>query len=255
VTFPQINQPLASSTKPMERTMLNYRQLEQQLSSDLGLTRRPIAIAIREAPPPGVDKFEGTAPAGCSFWRMASEGRTFFTVPSDHYNCAIGSYTHNIPLPAERAKELEETLGFMAGIGYVRMEEVPRIPVLPRTPGAVVYAPLGDTPVDPDVVLFWGPASRVMLLQEAATRAGVAAGLNTLGRPTCMAVPAALALGMVASTGCVGNRVYTGLDEGELYLAIPARDLTKVAETAGTIKSANATLMEYHQARLAQLTA
>ena len=234
--------------------MTDYRVLEQQLSSDLGLTRRPIAIAFRDSPPSGVAKFTGTAPSGCSFWRVASEGRTFFTVPSDHYNCPIGSYTHNIPLPPERARELEETLGFMAGIGYVRMEEIPGIPVLPKTPGAVVYAPLGETPVDPDVVLFWGPAARVMLLQEAAMRAGVAASLNMLGRPTCMALPAALAHGMVASTGCVGNRVYTGVEEGELYAAVPAKDLAKLAEAAGTISSANATLMEYHQARRRQLT-
>ena len=233
--------------------MTDYRRLEQQLSSDLGLTRRPIAIAFRDAPPPGVSPFAGTAPSGCTFWRLASEGRTFFTVPSDHYNCAIGSYTHNIPLPAERAKELEDTLGFMTGIGYVRMEEVPGIPVLPKTPGAVVYAPLGDTPVDPDVVLFSGPAARVMLLQEAAARAGVASSLNTLGRPTCMALPAALAFGMVASTGCVGNRVYTGVGEGELYAAVPGKDLVKLAETAGTISAANATLLEYHQGRRQQL--
>ena len=79
--------------------MTNYRQLEQQFSSDLGLTRRPIAIAIRETPPPGIAKFSGTAPSGCSFWRMASEGRTFFTVPSDHYNCAIGSLHPQHPSP------------------------------------------------------------------------------------------------------------------------------------------------------------
>jgi uncharacterized protein (DUF169 family) len=143
----------------------------------------------------------------------------------------------------------------MTDIGYVRMEEVPGIPVLPTTPGAVVYAPLGDTPVDPDVVLFWGPASRVMLLQEAAIRAGVASGLNTFGRPTCMAVPAACAGGMVASTGCVGNRVYTGAEEGEMYAAVPGRDLARLAETTGTIRSANAQLLEYHQARRTQLTA
>ena len=234
--------------------MINYRQLEQQFASDLGLVRRPIAMAMSATPPAGVAKFEGTVPAGCAFWRMASEGRTFFTVPSDHYNCAIGSYTHGIPLPPDRAKELDATLSFMTGIGYLRMEEVPDIPVLPTTPGAVVYAPLGDTPVDPDVVLFWGPASRVMLLQEAAIRAGVS-GLNTFGRPTCMAVPAALALGMVASTGCVGNRVYTGADEGEMYAAVPGKDLTRLAETTSTIKSANVQLMEYHQARRTQLTA
>jgi uncharacterized protein (DUF169 family) len=234
--------------------MTDYRRIEQQLTSDLGLTRRPIAVAFRDAPPPGVSRFIGTAPSGCTFWRLAEEGRTFYTVPRDHYNCAIGSYTHNMPLPPERAKELEDTLGFMVSIGYVRMEEVPGIPVLPRTPAAVVYAPLGDTPVDPDVVLFWGPAARVMLLQEAAVRAGVAANLNTLGRPTCMALPAALAHGMVASTGCVGNRVYTGVEEGDLYAALPGKDLATVAEAAGTISSANAKLMEYHQARREQLT-
>ena len=87
--------------------MTDYRRIEQQLSSDLGLTRRPIAIAFRDTPPPGVSKFTGTAPSGCSFWRLASEGRTFYTVPSDHYNCPIGAYTHNIPLPPARAKELE----------------------------------------------------------------------------------------------------------------------------------------------------
>jgi uncharacterized protein (DUF169 family) len=142
----------------------------------------------------------------------------------------------------------------MVDIGYVRMEEVPGIPRLPKPPGAVVYAPLGDTPVEPDVVLFWGPAARIMLLQEAAMRAGVAASLDMLGRPTCMALPAALAHGMVASTGCVGNRVYTGAEEGELYAAVPGKDLARLAEMAGTINSANARLTEYHQARRQQLT-
>jgi uncharacterized protein (DUF169 family) len=234
--------------------MTNYRALERQLASDLGLTRRPVAVAFRDAPPPGVAPFKGSVPSGCSFWRLAAAGATFFTVPSDHYNCPIGAYTHNIPLPASRARELEDTLGLMAGIGYVRMEEVPGIPVLPKSPGAVVYAPLGDTPVDPDVVVFSGPAARVMLLQEAAMRAGIASGLNTLGRPTCMALPAALAHGMVASTGCVGNRVYTGVAEGDLYAVVPGKDLAKLAGTTATISSANAQLFEYHQGRRQQLT-
>lgn len=235
--------------------MTDYRRLERQLSSDIGLTRRPVAVSFRDSPPPDVPAFKGTAPSGCTFWRLAAEGATFYTVPADHYNCPIGAYTHNIPLPPARARELEDTLGFMAGIGYVRMEEVPGIPVLPKLPGAVVYAPLGDTPVDPDVVLFSGPAARVMLLQEAATRAGVASSLTTLGRPTCMALPAALAGGMVASTGCVGNRVYTAVAEGDLYAAVPGRDLAKLAEATATISTANAKLLEYHQARRQELSA
>ncbi|MBI1989073.1 MAG: DUF169 domain-containing protein [Betaproteobacteria bacterium] len=220
----------------------------------LGLKLEPVAIAFLEAPPPHVPRVGVVEPAGCAYWRSAAEGKVFYTEASDHYHCPIGAYTHHIALPPERAKELEETLGFMAGIGYVRMEEVPGIPVLPATPAAVIYAPLGDTPVDPDVVLFWGPASSVMLLQEAAIHAGVAASLNTLGRPTCMALPAALAHGIVASTGCVGNRVYTRVQDGELYAAVPGRDVAKLADSVATVRSANASLLEYHEARRQQLT-
>jgi uncharacterized protein (DUF169 family) len=233
--------------------MKDYRMIEQRRA--FGLPRRPVAVAFRETPPVGVSKFTGTEPSGCSFWRLAAGGRTFYTVPADHYNCSIGSYTHNIPLPQDRTSELDQTLSLMAGIGYVKMEEVPRIPQLPRTPGVVVYAPLADSPVDPDVVLFAGRPGRVMLLQEAAVRAGVGAQIPIplFGRPTCLALSVALAHGVVASTGCIGNRVYTDLGEDELYVALPGKDLGRIAEEAQTIASANAQLSEYHRARRAAL--
>ena len=83
----------------------------------------------------------------------------------------------------------------MTDIGYIKMEEVPGILQLAKTPGAVVYSPLGETPVDPDVVIFAGPAAQIMLLQEAAHRAGRTPQSPMLGRPTCMAIPAAMARG------------------------------------------------------------
>ena len=227
----------------------DYRALEAQLTAQLDTTRRPIAIAFREAPPAGVAKYGGSQPSGCSFWRLAGEGRVFYTVPDDHANCAIGAHTHAMPLPAGRAAELEQTLTFMTGLGYVRMEEIPGIPQLPETPGAVVYAPLADTPVDPDVVLVSGRPGRVMLLQEAALRAGLVAPMALLARPTCMALPAALAQGVLVSTACVGNRVYTDLGDDELYLAIPGRALAPLVAELATIASANATLRDYHAKR------
>jgi uncharacterized protein (DUF169 family) len=229
--------------------MADYRIIEQRLSEVLGLQRRPVAVTFRETPPAGVSKFTGMEPSGCSFWRIAAGGRTFYTVPSDHYNCPIGSYTHHLPLPQDRTQELDQTLSFMAGIGYIRMEEVPSIPRLPQPPGVVIYAPLGDTPVEPDVVLFTGRPGRVMLLQEAALRAGVGAQVSLFGRPTCMVLPAALAHGVVASTGCIGNRVYTDVGEDELYVAVLGRDLPRIAEEAQTITAANAKLSEYHRGR------
>lgn len=232
----------------------NYRSLEQQLSTAVGLARHPVAIAFLDAPPAGVSRFTGSMPSGCSFWRLASDGHVFVTVPGDHYNCPIGSYTHNIPLPPDRAKELDETFGLMADIGYVRMEEVPDIPVLPKSPAFVIYAPLGETPVDPDVVIFQGSAASLMLLHEIAISAGAAANFSTLGRPTCTVVPAALGGGMVLSSGCIGSRVYTDLGEGELYAAVAGKELPKLAAKAHTIAAANAKLQEYHRARRQQLT-
>ena len=120
-------------------------------------------------------------------------------MPSDHLNCPIGSYTHAIDLPPERAGELEQTFALMTSVGYVRMEEVPAIPRLPRTPAFTYYAPLAATVVDPDVVIFAGRPGRLMRLQEASARAGAASQLPLLGRPTCMALPAAMTHGSVVS--------------------------------------------------------
>ena len=229
--------------------MADFNRAEQQLTEFFQLEHRPVAITFRDAPPPGVTKFTGTEPSGCSFWRLAGQGRVFYTVPSDHYNCPIGSYTHNIALSGDRAHELDDVLGFMTNIGYVRMEEVPRIPRLARTPEVIVYAPLGATPVDPDVVLFRGRPGQLMLLQEGAIRAGVSGQLTTLPRPTCMAIPAALTLGMVGSTACIGNRVYTDIDDSDLYVAIRGTDLLRIVAEAQTIATANANLLQYHRER------
>jgi len=229
--------------------MAAWSEIEQELTSRLGIARRPVAVAFRDTAPAGVGRFEGMQPSGCSFWRLAGDGRVFYTVPSDHHNCPIGSYTHGIDLPAGRAAELEQTLGLMSSLGYVRMEEVPGIPRLSRAPGVVVYAPLGDTPVDPDVVMVAGRPGRVMLLLEAAGRAGVAAQPSMMGRPTCMALPAALGGGTTASTACIGNRVYTDLGDDELYVMVPGRDLARVVDALGTIVAANDTLAGYHRGR------
>ena len=105
--------------------MTDYAQIERRLTDVLRLSRRPVAIAFRDTPPEGVLQLSGSQPSGCSFWRLAAGGQAFYTVPSDHYNCPVGSYTHNIALPPEREAELNGTLGLMVDIGYIKMEEVP----------------------------------------------------------------------------------------------------------------------------------
>jgi uncharacterized protein (DUF169 family) len=234
--------------------MTDYSKLEEVLMRGLGIEQRPVAITFLNAPPEGVEKFTGSVPSSCTFWRLAAEGRTFYTVTVDHFNCPIGSYTHNAPLPAEREPELMQVLSLMGELGYVRMEEIPGVFRLPTTPAAVVYGPLGATPVDPSVVLFRGRPGRIMRLTEAALRAGVMSTLPLLARPTCMALPAALANGAVASAGCIGNRTYTDIGDDELYIAAPGHAIERLAAEVATIANANEKLAEYHQGRRQTLT-
>jgi uncharacterized protein (DUF169 family) len=240
-------------SEPLERTGTDWRRLEQRLHAVLALPRRPVAVAFCDAPPPGVAPFQGREPAGCGFWRRAAQGHVFYTVPADHYHCAIGSYTHRFSPPPEQRAAFEQTVGLMVASGYLRPEELSQILQLPHTPGVVVYAPLGATPVAPDVVLLAGRPGRLMLVCEAAQRVGAAAPLPLLGRPTCMALPAALAQGTVMSLGCIGNRIYTDLGEDELYVAIPGQALPRVVDALAEVVAANTQLADYHRQRRQQL--
>jgi uncharacterized protein (DUF169 family) len=142
-----------------------------------------------------------------------------------------------------------DTLSFMSDIGYIRMEEVGKIPTLPRQPNVIAYAPLADAPAVPDVVMFVAKPSIMMLLMEAAGRAGVAPSFPSHGRPTCMAIPNAVAVGADSSTGCIGNRVYTEIGDDEIYFAMRGSDLEKVVAELDTIVNANNNLREYHRTR------
>src|SRR5579862_1678472 len=188
--------------------MLKVQELEQKFQEKLALKRRPVTVAFLNAIPSGVAAFTGTMPSGCSFWRLAAEGAAFYTVPADHFNCAVGSYTHNIPLSPAREKETEQTLGLMFQVGYIKPEEVPGIPRLAKTPMAILYSPLGTSTVDlknsQSAVLFALKPSAAMLLNEAAIRAGAGGATPAMGRPTCMGLPLALDRGTQMSLGCIG---------------------------------------------------
>ena len=177
-------------------------------------------------------------------------------MPSDHYNCPVGSYTHNIALPKEREPELMNTLSLMVNVGYLKMDEVPGIPRLATTPAVTIYAPLGHDAGRARCRARVGHAGA----PDAAARGGDARRRRTthasplLGRPTCMAIPAALSAGVASSLGCVGNRVYTGIADDEFYSVIAGKDLASVVAQLDTITAANAALDRVsHAAAVASL--
>src|SRR5438270_816601 len=149
------------------------RAKARQLQEILGLRIAPVAVAFRASAPAGIPHVESAGPSGCSYWKRAAQGQTFYTEAKDHYNCPIGAYTHGVELPPERLQELQGVLGTMFNLGYLRQEEIPGIPRREGAFGVAVYAPLADAAFEPDVVLMCGNARQVMLLSEAAQAAGV----------------------------------------------------------------------------------
>lgn len=224
----------------------------------LGLRQPPIAVGFFDAPPAGVPQWQGgPVPAGCSFWPDAVE-TPFYTVPSDHYNCAIGSHTHNIPLPADRAPELMQTLNFMVECRYLTMDEVPGIPTLPTSPQVVAYGPAENPGFTPAVMLIACRPAQAMLIYEAAIKAGAANGgmINSLGRPACAVLPLSLKTGQVSlSFGCKGNRTFTGLSDDEAYVCVPGDKWAGVVEKLVEATSANATMGAFYAEKKAAFAA
>ncbi len=219
-----------------------------QISELLGLGRQPVAIAVRKTAPEGIPRIEESAVSGCTYWKLAADGQTFYTEAADHYGCPIGAHTHGIDLPEETAKELEGLVGTMVELQYIAMEEVPEIPQLEKPFGVVVYAPAAEAALEPDVVLVCGNAKQMMLLAEAAQLAGLSSDTSMVGRPTCAAIPAVMQSGRTATNlACIGNRVYAELADDELYFVISGWRLGAVAEKLSTIVHANSELETYHR--------
>ena len=224
--------------------------MSEQIQQLLNLETAPITVTFHDTQPEGVSRVEKAEASGCTYWRRAAEGKTFYTEAADHYNCPIGCYTHNVALPPTQMEELENTLGLMGELGYIAMEEVPGIPTRESPFKSAVYAPLADATGTPDVVIISGTPRQMMLLAEAATAAGIGTENGVMGRPTCAAVPAVIKGGRrVSSLGCIGNRVYTALSDDDFYFAFPGKHIDALVEKLETIVNANRALEEYHQQR------
>jgi uncharacterized protein (DUF169 family) len=68
-----------------------------------------------------------------------------------------------------------------------------------------------------------------------------------------MALPASAQAGSIVSLGCMGNRVYTGLGEDELYFVVRGKDLAGLADALDVITGANNALQQYAQGRRGEL--
>jgi uncharacterized protein (DUF169 family) len=205
----------------------------QALTHVLELSASPIAVLFSSTPPEGLARVDAAAPAGCGYWKLAAAGQSFYT------------------LGEPQKQELEQLIGTMVGLEYLSMDEVPQIPTRKAKLETVSYAPLAKATFAPDLVLVRAKPRQAMLIAEATHAAGVrdpgAAGM----RPACAMIPAVLASQKgTHSLGCIGNRVYTGLPDDEIWAALPGASLPSVLEHLAKVANANQQLEAFHRARL-----
>jgi uncharacterized protein (DUF169 family) len=227
----------------------SYAHAAAALSGALSLRQPPLAISFAETVPPDVQTYAGRVPAGCKFWE---EGATvaFATSASDHNLCAIGVHTHNLaPSPAQQT-DLMDALKVFGDLEYVRAEDVASIPVLRSRPNYVVYAPLTDSPLSPEVVLLFVNANQSLILSEA-TQQVENQNPPAMGRPACAIIPQVMNTGVAGlSLGCCGARAYLDrLADDVAVFAIPGAKLEVYARRIEALAKANAVLSKFHHLR------
>jgi uncharacterized protein (DUF169 family) len=227
----------------------NYAHLASILTASLHLQQPPVAISFADPVPAGIPEHAGRVPAGFRFWEDAATA-AFATSASDHILCAIGVHTHNLePSPAQQA-DLMDALKVFADLDYVRPEDIAAIPVLAARPEHVIYAPLSDTPLPPDVVLLFVSANQTLILSEAAQQVENHTP-PAMGRPACGVVPQVMNTGRAAlSLGCCGARAYLDVLTDDLAIfAIPGARLEAYVQRIESLARANAILSTFHSRR------
>lgn len=230
--------------------MTDYTTLAQTLQTALQLKLPPIAVTFTDQAPAGLPTPASQQPAGCVFWQQAATG-PFATTTKDHELCAIGVYTHNLAgaSPAY-GSELGDVLKVMANLEYARSEDIALVPVLNRSTKQVVYAPLAETPLPPDVVLLFAQASQGLIIAEAIQQ--VEMGIPpALGRPACAVIPQVANSGRAAlSLGCCGARAYLDAFTDDVALwALPGAQLATYVEKVEKLSKANDLLTTFHTLR------
>ncbi|MGH4017992.1 MAG: DUF169 domain-containing protein [Pseudonocardiaceae bacterium] len=199
---------------------MEHALLAETLSDGLRLPRPPIALAFVDTPPDGIAEFSGEVPSACTFWIRAESG-VFHASAQAHHNCPVGAMTMGFEMSEALESNLMQVVGMMVGDGYIAPDEPPSIPRDERPKSGVVYGPLAQFPVRPDVILMWLLPEQAMVYNEAAGSARWVTDMpaTQFGRPTCAAIPAAIEQGRpTLSLGCIGMRTFTGIP-GELMLA------------------------------------
>lgn len=228
--------------------MLN-NQLAEAITAGLGLEKGPVAMTFVEAAPEGVNSFEQVVPSACTLWRRAEEG-VFYASAERHFNCPIGAMTMGFEMPAEVQQELMGLVEFMVDKDYLGGDEPPNIPSVKKPKKGIVYGPLRDFPLEPDLILVWLTPRQAMFYNEIAgtVQWSSTSPMPVFGRPACAALPLAFNEGRsTLSLGCMGMRTFTEVSNDRLLAVLPGSKVSEFLKTLEQTMAANGTMQNFYE--------
>ena len=225
---------------------INYAEAAETLKKLLKLKGSPVAFRFatkKEDIPAGMEKLDRTI-RHCSMIGLArNEGKIFYALPDNH-ECNGGAWSLGL-------KEITETL--KTGDFYYKLGKFESSAACKRTidrvahlnPGdtyATMYAPLEKTPFDPQVVIIVAnPWAMLKLSQSTLFRVGGRiqaefAGIQSVCADAC--AQTYLNGHVNFSLGCDGSRKFSGIDDSELVMGIPAELLPELIEALNVVAAA-----------------
>ncbi|MFA4876029.1 MAG: DUF169 domain-containing protein [Methanoregula sp.] len=225
---------------------VNYAEAAETLKKFLKLRGSPVAFRFatkKEEIPAGMEKLDKTI-RHCSMVGLArNEGKIFYALPDNH-ECNGGAWSLGL-------KEITETL--KNGDFYFKLGKFESSASCKRTIDrvahlttgdtyATLYAPLEKTPFDPQVVIIVAsPWAMLKLSQSSLFRTGGRIQAEFAGiQSVCADVCAQTYLnGKVNfSLGCDGSRKFSGIEDGEMVMGIPAEILPELTEALRIVAAA-----------------
>jgi uncharacterized protein (DUF169 family) len=225
---------------------INYAEASETLKKYLKLAGSPVAFRFatkKEDIPAGMQELDKTI-RHCAMVGLArKEGRIFYSTAVKH-ECNGGAWALGL-------REITESL--RTGDFYFRLGKFESSAACKRTIDrvlhlqtletyATLYAPLEKTPFDPQVVLIVAsPWAMLKLAQSVLFRVGGRINAEFAGiQSVCSDACAQTYLnGQVNfSLGCDGSRKFSGIEDGEMVIGIPAELLPEITESLKVVAAA-----------------
>jgi uncharacterized protein (DUF169 family) len=225
---------------------INYTEAAETLKKLLKLSGSPVAFRFatkKEEIPEGMQKLDKTIRHCAMIGLARKEGKIFYALAENH-ECNGGAWSLGL-------KEITETL--KNGDFYFKLGKFESSAACKRTIDrvahlnshdtyATLYAPLEKTPFDPQVVLIIAtPWAMLKLAQSTLFRVGGRinaefAGIQSVCADAC--AQTYLTGKVKFSMGCDGSRKFSGIEDGELVLGIPAEILPEIVEALRVVTTA-----------------